>query len=92
MRSIIKKIASICKMVTGYGIMICLFVGGLTFFGYVVALIVGGDPAAAICMFLYMQVIPVMIYVNAVMILLGLLSMYLAGETALTSSNKEKKK
>mgnify|MGYP003301256897 CR=1 FL=1 len=29
--------------------MICLFAGGLTFFGYVAALCIGGDTAAAIC-------------------------------------------
>lgn len=92
MKEFFKKVSAVCKMIFGYGIMICLFVGGLTFFGYVAALIVGGDTAAAICTFLYKQIIPVMIYANAIMILLGLLSMYLAGEKALTPTKKEKKK
>ena len=45
----LKKITDIFKLIFGYGIMIVLFVGGLTFFGYVAALIVGGDSATAIC-------------------------------------------
>ena len=36
-----KKIADVCKLIFGYGIMIVLFAGGLTFFGYVLALIIG---------------------------------------------------
>ncbi len=92
MKEFLKKISAVCKLIFGYGIMICLLVGGLTFFGYVLALIIGGDTAATICTFLYKQIIPVVIYANAIMILLGLLSMYLAGEKALTPSKKEKTK
>lgn len=92
MKEFLKKAAAVCKIIFGYGIMICLFVGGLTFFGYVAALIIGGDTAAAICTFLYKQIIPVMIYANAIMVLLGLLSMYLAGEKALTPTKKQKTK
>lgn len=92
MKEFLKKIADICKLIFGYGIMICLFVGGLTFFGYLAALIIGGDTAAMICTFVYKEIIPVMIYVNAIMVLLGLFSMYLAGEKALTPTKKEKNK
>ena len=51
--------------------MISLFAGGLTFFGYVIALIIGGDIAAEICTFLYKGVIPVIIYLAVSMVLLG---------------------
>ncbi|MBR6800939.1 MAG: hypothetical protein IKM61_04235 [Eubacteriaceae bacterium] len=91
MKEYIKKIAEILRMVFGYGIMITLFVGGFTFFGYLVALIIGGETAAAICTFIYKGVVPVMIKVTTSMVLLGLVVMYLSGEQALTTS-KEKKK
>jgi len=88
MKEICKKIAGVLKTVFGYGIMIALFAGGLTFFGYVAALIIGGNAATAICVFLYKHVIPVIIYLAVAMVLLGLLAMYLAGETALTTKKK----
>ena len=90
MKEMKKKIAEKLKIVFGYGIMLTLFVGGLTFFGYVVALIIGGDTAALICEVIYKQIIPVMIYVTTILVMFGLVTMYLAGEIALTA-NKQKK-
>lgn len=89
MKEKLKKISNVCKLIFGYGIMLCLFVGGLTFFGYMVALIVGGTGAEAICVFIYKKIVPVMIYTSTILILFGLLSMYLAGETALTPDKKK---
>lgn len=88
MKNKLKKISDFLKVVFGYGIMITLFVGGLTFIGYLVALIIGGDIAAQICEVIYKRIIPVMIYVSTVMVLFGLLTMYLAGEKALTPSKQ----
>ncbi|MBR3928539.1 MAG: hypothetical protein IKJ65_05990 [Clostridia bacterium] len=85
MKEKMKKLSEILKMIFGYGIMICLFAGGLTFFGYVAALIIGGDTAQAICLFIYKTVVPIIVYASTCLVLLGLVSMYLAGEMALTS-------
>ena len=41
MKNFCKKLAGVLKTIFGYGIMISLLVGGLTFFGYVAALIIG---------------------------------------------------
>ena len=90
MKAVLKKISDVLKLIFGYGIMLNLFVGGLTFLGYLAALIIGGDTAAAICTFLYKEVIPVMVYTTTCMVLLGLVSMYLAGEMALTAKKKQK--
>ena len=90
MKETMKKIAEKLKIVFGYGIMLTLFVGGLTFFGYLVALIIGGDTAALICEVIYKQIIPVMIYVTTILVVFGLVTMYLAGEMALTASKKSK--
>ncbi len=89
MKVFLEKLTNILKLIFGYGIMLTLFAGGLTFFGYLAALIIGGDTATAICVFIYEKIIPIIIYVSSVMVLLGLLTMYLSGETALTSSNKK---
>lgn len=91
MKETCKKIANVCKIIFGYAIMITLFVGGLTFFGYMAALCVGGETATSICVFIYKQIVPVMIKVTTCTILFGIITMYLAGETALTPSKKTAK-
>lgn len=92
MKEFCKKLSNILKTIFGYGIMIALFTGGLTFFGYVVALFIGGDTATAICTFIYKTILPVIIYLSVIMVLLGLIAMYLAGEKALTPEKKHAKK
>ena len=92
MREFCKKLANVLKTIFGYGIMLSLFAGGLTFFGYVAALIIGGDVATAICTVIYKHIIPVIIYVSVIMVLLGLVAMYLNGEVALTPEKKHAKK
>ena len=92
MKETCKKVSQVLKKIFGYGIMICLFAGGLTFFGYVAALIVGGDAAAAICTFIYKTCMPVVIKTSTAFVLLGLLAMYLAGEKSLTVGNNKNKK
>ncbi len=89
MKNFLKKCSDILKTIFGYGIMICLFIGGLTFFGYIAALIIGGDTATAICTFIYKTLIPYIIKAGSILVLLGLLSMYLAGETALSVKKKK---
>ena len=90
MKAFFKKVSNVLKTIFGWGIMICLFAGGLTFFGYVAALIIGGETATAICVFIYKKVFPIIIYASTCLVLFGLVSMYLGGETALTSEKKKK--
>ncbi len=92
MKEKIKKLAGVFKIIFGYGIMLSLFLGGLTFFGYVAALIIGGDTAAAICDFLFNKVLKIIIYAANIFIIFGLLTMYLAGEKALMPAKNGKKK
>ena len=88
MKETLKKISNVCKLIFGYGIMIVLFAGGLTFFGYVAALIIGDETATSICTWIYKTFIPVIIYASTILILFGLVTMYLAGEKALTPGKK----
>ena len=77
MNEFCKKLSDVLKMIFGYGIMICLFAGGLTFFGYVAAFILGGDAAVMICDFIYNKIFKVLIYGGNIIVLLGLAHMYL---------------
>jgi hypothetical protein len=89
MKEKLKKISDVMKLVFGYGIMITLFVGGITFIGYLVALVIGGDTAALICKIIYKNIIPIMIYSTTILVLFGLVTMYIAGEKALTPSKRK---
>lgn len=91
MKEIRNRIADVLKVIFGYGILITLFVGGLTFFGYLAALVIGGESAGIICEFIYKSIVPIMIKVSTSVVLLGLLVMYLRNETALTATGKKKK-
>ena len=88
-KEICKKISSVLRVIFGWGIMLCLFAGGLTFFGYVAALCIGGEAAAAICVVISKTITPWIIRCSTVMVLLGLVVMYLNGEVALTSDKKK---
>ncbi len=91
MKKFCNKLSDILRIIFGYGIMVVLFAGGLTFFGYVAALIIGGAPATAICTVIYKNIIPVIIYASVILVLLGLVAMYLSGEVALTPEKKQAK-
>lgn len=91
MKEKLKKISDVLKLIFGYGIMIVLFAGGLTFFAYLLALIIGGEAATGICTWIYKSFIPVMIYASTILILFGLVTMYIAGEKALTPGKKNMK-
>ena len=91
MKETLKKISDVFKIIFGYGIEIVLFAGGLTFFGYLAALFIGGDTATAICTWIYKTFIPIIVKTSTILILFGLLTMYLAGEKALTPNKKEAK-
>ncbi len=88
----LKKISGIMKKIFGWGILLSLAVGCLMFLGYVAALIIGGEVAAAICHFLYKQLTPVLIYITSALVLFGLVAMYLGGEVALSNKKTPKAK
>lgn len=91
MKETLKKISDVFKIIFGYGIMIVLFAGGLTFFGYMVALIIGGETATEMCTWIYKTFIPIIIKASTILILFGLVTMYMAGEKALTPEKKNAK-
>ncbi len=86
------KTSNVLSWVFGIGIAVSLFAGGLTFFGFLAALIIGGDTAAVICDFIYKSIFPIIIKISTVSVLLGIFIMYLRGEVALTSEKKKASK
>ncbi len=78
------SLGKILGLIFGYGIMFVTFAGGGTFFGYLAALVVGGEKAVLICDVIYKTIIPVIVKISSSLILLGLVTMYLYGQTALT--------
>ncbi len=95
MKNVLNKVVSVLKVIFGWGVMLSLFAGGLTFFGYVAALIIGGGEGgigAEICRIISKEITPVITYVSTCCVLLGLLTMYLSGDKALTVGKKEASK
>lgn len=89
LQEICKKIGNFLRPIFGWGIYVCLFTGGLTFFGYVLALIIGGETATTICLFLHKTLMPIIIKTSTVMVVLGLVIMYLCGEQSLSAKKKK---
>ncbi len=83
----LSKVNGFLKWVYGYGLVVSLFLGGLTFPVYLLAMLLGGQTATAICTFVYKQFFPIMIFASSCLVLVGLLTMYLAGEVALSLKN-----
>lgn len=91
MKNAIKKITVLLDHVYGWGIFICLFVGGAMFFGYLAAFIIGGNIAATICDFIYKTVFKWLIYGGNIIVLVGLFNMYLKRQKSLTISDNSDK-
>lgn len=85
-----KKIVDIMTLIFGIGVFASLIISAFSFFGYVVAIIIGGDTATAICQFIYKTIYPVLFTGTSCIVLFGLVKMYIAGESEL--ANKKKKK
>lgn len=74
----------------GIGIMVALFAGALSFFGYLAAIIIGGQTATDTCVFIYKMVYPILFTFSSCVVLFGLLKMYIAGEKSMTPKKRSK--
>ena len=83
-----KIIADGIKVIFGYGIAVSLLIGGLTFFGYVAALCIGGSTAESICTVIFKHIYPGLVILSTSMIVLGLIRMYMIGESAFSGNTK----
>ena len=79
-KNVCHKIADVLEWIISYVLMICLFVGGLGFIGYVIALCVGGETAGEICVWLYKKFYVWLIKISTITTLACFLMLYLKGE------------
>jgi len=82
-----KKAAEITSLLFGFGVYICLFAGGLAAVGYIVALIIGGGAGGSgydLARFIQRTYLPFIFRLASASVMIGLLSMYLSGQKALT--------
>lgn len=86
-----KMIANIMLKIFSYGIIACLFAGGLSLAGYVVALIIGGESATALCLWIYKTYLPWVIKATTLFTGIGLLGIYLGNSKVLMASTDRKK-
>ena len=84
-----KKLTHILDCIYAWGIFLCLFVGGAMFFGYLAAMVLGGEPAVILCDVIRNRIFPVLIYAGNLTVLLGLLSMYLKKQKSLAPEGKK---
>lgn len=89
-----KKAASLAEKIFGWSMLIALLAGGLAFFGGLLALAAGGGENGAgmrISLFIHKRYFPLVIVIAALSVALGLLSMYLNGERALSPGEGQDK-
>lgn len=79
-----KKISDILLTIFSVGVILTLFAGVLAFLGYVVALMIGGETATELCLFIYKGYFPWVIRVCSVCVGAGLIGMYLSKLKALS--------
>ena len=80
MKKFCEKLSTILQQVFGWGVLACVMIGGLTFFGYIAALCIGGNTAAEICRFISKVLMPIVIKTSSALVLLGVAAMYLTGK------------
>ena len=85
-----KKYTDVLLKIFAYGIIACLFAGGLSLVGYIVALIIGGESATALCLWVFKTYLPWVIKATSVFTGVGLLSMYLSKQKALVATAEKK--
>ena len=78
------KINEVVKTIFGWGIYCVLIAGGLAFFGFFTGIIIGGESATSLAVFLHKQYFPIVIRISSIVIMLGLLSMYISNKHALS--------
>ncbi|MBR3739651.1 MAG: hypothetical protein IKN04_04225 [Clostridia bacterium] len=85
-----KKVSDILLKIFAYGIIACLFAGGLSLVGYLVALIISGESATALCLWVFKTYLPWVIKATSIFTLIGLIGMYLSKQKALVATTEKK--
>lgn len=85
-----EKIISLLNIIFGLGIYLTVFAGGLTFLGFIGAILIGGATGELIAVSIQKYIFPIIIKFSSLSIGIGMLSMYISNEQALSlASDKE---
>lgn len=85
-----KSLGEKINFIFGWGVYVCLLAGGITFFGFMLALLIGGDTGQSLSIFLHRQYFPLVIRATSFIIILGLIGMYVNHEQALSLAADKK--
>lgn len=88
-----EKLANVLETIFGWGIYLCLIAGGLSFFGFLTGILMGGGEGSsseALAIFLQKQYFPIIIKCASITIGVGLATMYLKNEKALSLVSDKK--
>ena len=85
-----KKFNDVLLKIFAFGIIACLFAGGLSLVGYLVGLMIGGENATNLCAWVFKTYLPWVIKATSIFTGIGLLGMYLSKQKALTASKEQK--
>lgn len=85
-----KKVVNVLNTIFAYGIIACLFAGGMSLVGYIAGLVIGGEIATALCAWVFKTYLPWVIKATSVIAGIGLVSMYLSKQEALTVTVEKK--
>ena len=89
------KVGKIFLRIFSIGVLLTLFAGGITILGFATALIIGGEMATNICVFIHKEYFPWVIRICSVSAAFGLIGMYINKTKALSiniSENNAKEK
>ena len=79
-----KKVSDILLLIFAYGIIICLFAGGLSLVGYLIGIVIGGENATALCLWVFKTYLPWVIKATSLFTGIGLIGMYLGRRKSLS--------
>lgn len=82
-----KKISDILDKLFSYGMIFSIIAGALAGLGFLIAFIIGGDIATALCVFIHKEYFPVVIKICSAATGCGLINMYIRKKKALTMEN-----
>ena len=86
------KISKWLLTIFSVGVLIAVFSGVIAFLGFCVALVMGGENATHICVFIHKEYFPVLIRICSIAVGCGLVGMYLTKKKALVVDTAEKQK
>lgn len=71
----------------GWCVYFCLLAGGVAFFGFLLAMVIGGSSGEALAVWVGRQYFPVVIRITSFVIIFGLVGMYINREQALSMAS-----